>query len=342
MEKIKLGLIGCGNYGQNLLCFLKHLEAFKVTAIADTDEQAFFNAVNVADTQIEYYSDYHDLLDKSGVEAVIIATPNDEHAEQAIEAMKKGISIYLEKPIACNIIKCLEVVETQRETGIKAMIGMQLRYGELYQKIKELIDDDVIGKPRMLWYKEFRGPFLAGTGDWRRSFKRTGGTIVEKNVHQFDLFNWYIGCNPVSIFAMSGSNSISIEDEMTDNAVILIRYENGEVGTIGLSLFSQGSEQDVDFVIAGEKGTLSVTNNGITLKKAEKSSSPIFYSVNQQFSKMGHGGTEYNALIAFANYLTKNISPLTGMNEGFISVKMALAAQQSTSDHREVFLNELL
>lgn len=340
-RKVRIGLIGCGNYGKNLLRFLDKMDCYDVISIADPDQNAARAGAQLLSYSTKLYADDAQLIAARDIDAVIIATPNDQHAEQAIRAMEAGLAVYLEKPIACTIPDCRRVIAAQRHTGARVMVGMQLRYGEVFSKAKELLCQGVIGDVKLLWYREFRGPFFPGADSWRISNEKSGGTIVEKNVHHLDLFNWYADAAPVAVFATGGSDAIYKKSGMLDNAIVTVDYDSGARACVGLSLFSAGCDRDIDFYIVGEHGVMYIGEDTITVKPNTDPTKVVTYKIEQRFADMGHGGTEFSALTAFYALVTRNKAPLTGVYEGLLSVGMALAAQISAAEHREVKLSEI-
>lgn len=337
---IRLGLAGCGNYGRNLARFVGKVEGLQLTAAADTDPAALA-ALRSQGCEAAHYDTYERMLDEAALDAVIIATPNDLHADQAIVAMGRGLAVYLEKPVALTAEDCARVLETQVETGAMVMLGMQLRYGEAFRRAKELLAGGVVGQPRLIWYREFRGPFIAGAGGWRISNERSGGAIVEKCVHHFDLFNWYMDDEPVSVYASGGADVVYTGQGLIDNTIVTVNYPGGRRAALGLTLFSTGSDRELDFQIAGDRGVLSVFMDRLVLVEnsgGQRSEIPV----EQPYSDMGHGGTEYSALSAFYRMVAGGEPPLTGVREGIISTGMALAAQMSAGRICPVSLCEII
>lgn len=87
------------------------------------------------------------------------------------------------------------------------MIGHELRYSPFFQKVKSLVDAGDIGRPRMVWTREFRGPFQPKSQNWIQDKRHSGGILVDKNCHQFDLMNWWAGVRPVRVAAF-GANAV--------------------------------------------------------------------------------------------------------------------------------------
>lgn len=343
MKKIRIGLAGCGIYGTNLLRFLNRMQdRYEVSALMDIDSAVLHSAAALLDSKPELYTNFSDFLENRDLEAVIIATPNSVHTEQALAVMEKGLFLYLEKPVACTFADCRKIAKKQQELNANVMIGMQLRYGNVFSKAKELLEAGSIGPVRLIWYREFRSPFFPGSNGWRLHEETSGGTIVEKNVHHLDLFNWYIDSEPVSVFASGGADAVYQGGNMLDNAVVTIEYASGARACLGLSLFSAGCDQDLDFYIVGDEGVMYIFSDHITIKPNSGDTEEIVYAVKQELAELGHGGTEYSALSAFYEFITEGRKPYTGIREGILSVGMALCAQESIKEKRMVLLEEVL
>jgi predicted dehydrogenase len=148
---------------------------------------------------------------------------------------------------------CVAVQRTAEGYDCVLQYGLELRYSDLYRKVAKLIHGGEIGRLRMLFCKEFRGPMLPGSGGWRGDPERTGGTLLEKNCHHFDLFNWFAGSEPVRVAAMGGSDASP--NGQVDNAWVTVEYANGVRACLGLCLFSPfGNDLEVSAI--GDEGKL--------------------------------------------------------------------------------------
>ena len=109
----------------------------------------------------------------------------------------------------------------------------------MFRQLKESIRSGQIGPVRMMSCKEFRVPFRDGVDNWRRSLERTGGSLLEKNCHHFDLFNWYAESKPVKVSAIGGNRGADADTDsgMLDHAWVNVEYANGARASLGLSLF---------------------------------------------------------------------------------------------------------
>ena len=282
METVKYGIIGTGYSCKAHIANLNIIEDAEIVAISGRNEENLAKAAQwVKKKRPKTFTDYHQLL-KKDLDVVIVATPNYTHKEITVEALKMGKNVLCEKPMATTIEDCDAMISEAKKSGKILQIGLELRLCEFFCRIKAIVEKGDIGRAHYLWWKEFRGPFQPGRGKWRFT-NLTGGTLLEKNVHHFDIFNWIIGTKAIKVSAFGGKN-IYKEYEGIDNAMVLIEYENGVRANLNVCLFSpwqskSGSHQEIGII--GEKGKLEgyLDINEICL--FDKDGSQIIYKIGQ-------------------------------------------------------------
>lgn len=197
------------------------------------------------------FAEYRDLLDWGAFDAVVIASPNDQHERMLNDAMASGKHILCEKPQGNSLASIDRMLDKIRSYPKVFQIGMEFRHHPMYRKLKESVSRGDIGPVRMMWCKEFRVPFRNGVDNWRHSRERTGGSLLEKNCHHFDLFNWMEDSRPVKVSAYGGS--VGASDDMLDHAWVNVEYENGTRASLGLSLFQPDAYLEIGLL--GDKGS---------------------------------------------------------------------------------------
>lgn len=203
---------------------------------------------------VKTYDNYDRMLTEADIDCIIIATPNDLHCSMVLKAFEKGLDIFCEKPMATNIPDCLRMIEASETAGKMLMAGFCYRHSNLFHKFVHLAHERRVGTPLMLWCKEFRG-FWGNMGDaWRLSQDRSGGAIVEKNCHHFDIFNWVAQSRPVRVAAFGGK-SVHRESESIDNAVVIVEYENGIRAQLHLCLFLERFDE-LEIGVLGPTGKI--------------------------------------------------------------------------------------
>lgn len=234
MEKVKIGIIGCGK--------VAHLHA---QALKDIPEAAFTSAfsrdANKAEIFAEKYgvraySDIDEMLEGRDVDAVIICTPHPNHVETAVKAARAGIHILVEKPLASSLEDCDAMIEAAKKNNVTLGMVCQRRFYTPVQRIKKAIDEGKIGKPilgtvNMLGWRD---ESYYRSDPWRGTWKdEGGGVLVNQAPHQIDLLQWFMGTIDELYGYWSNLNHPYIEVE--DTAVAVIKFKSGGVGNLIVS-----------------------------------------------------------------------------------------------------------
>lgn len=261
---LRVGLLGAGWFGREAhLRNLVSLSGCEVVAASSRSEESRVAARAIAGEALTTFENWQDLLasaDDLGLEAVIIALTNDRHHEACLAAFEKELHVLCEKPLGLSLGQCDEIIAAAEAANRVLQVGHEMRYQRLYQSMKQMVVDGVIGDPSLMWCREFRGPMRTG---WRSSEALTGGTLLEKNCHHFDLFNWIIDRAPVRVGAQGGT-SVLKDREILDNAQVIVEYPDDRRATLDLCLFApHGGECEIG--VAGAKGRIDTENQALRL-----------------------------------------------------------------------------
>ncbi len=204
-RKVRIGVVGLGGRGLYLgyNCFAKNPRS---TLVASCD----MNPKRLAEVRAKFpevktYERLDDMLADPEVEAVVIATPDHAHAENAVAALDAGKHVFLEKPMAQTIEDCDAILDAWRRAQTTLMVGLELRYCSLCQEMRRLIDRGDIGRVICGYAVDnvsvggqyyFHGP--------RRRKDYIVSLMLEKGTHSLDLVNWYVGSRPVRVYAEGG------------------------------------------------------------------------------------------------------------------------------------------
>lgn len=207
MKRHKVGIIGNGMRAVFLVNEILKRDDFEVVAISDINQESMDMMNNGYGQDWDEYLDYKELLKRDDIEGVIILSPDYAHEEQAIAAFEAGKHVFLEKPIAISIDGGKRVIEKRDESGKTLLIGFVLRYNKLYMKMKEIIDSGVIGELKTGWVLHSVG---AGSDwyfhDWHGEVANTGGLLLQKGSHDFDIINWVVDSKVKRISAFGSQN----------------------------------------------------------------------------------------------------------------------------------------
>lgn len=148
--------------------------------------------------------DFDRMLEETKPDVVIVTTPDYMHHEYACRALEAGRQVHCEKPMTTDLEQTRKVLETVNRTGGTMVCSLNLRYSNLYKKVKDLVSSGVIGEPKFIVLAEMLDS--AHGADyfrrWHRDKAKSGGFLIQKSSHHFDLVNWWLGCHPKTVFAM--------------------------------------------------------------------------------------------------------------------------------------------
>ena len=359
LEKIKTGIIGYGLRGKGVTKNILVNGNFRLIAIADLDERALKEAKESPLLKgIELYKDYKKVLEIEEIDAVFVITPQFTHRDIAVDAFNSGKSVYCEKPMALTVKECDEMIEASKRANKILMIGQQMRYHAHLNKMKNLIDKGEIGKPVMLWLNEFRNPFPE-TMKWGFDKKKSGGLLLEKDCHHFDLFNWFTDSRPVQVFVSGGQDVIhkpfGIESDILDNAWVIVDYENGVKAMLGICMFAglpHKYEAGIgthtrEIGVIGKKGM--IRTEGFDLGRNVEVRYPHNRDVVlHQIETKGNIPNPYNGegnrgiLVRFAQCIREGAKPEASGEIGKMAVAVSLAAERSAKEKRIVKISEVL
>lgn len=258
MEMVRWGIIGCGDVTEKKSgpAFNKIAGSELIAVMRRDGEKAkdYANRHNVP----KWYDNASLLINDPDVNAVYIATPPLFHVEYAIEALKAGKPVYVEKPMAANYAGCIMMNKASDETGIPLYVAYYRRSLPYFIKIKEIIDQRLLGNIHTVEIRYFSPPrsedYNRENLPWRLDEKLSGGGyFYDLACHQLDLLDYFFG--PVAEIYGTFSNRrnlYSVEDVVSVSYI----WENGLTGT-GLWDFASDKDSYADtYIITGDNGSL--------------------------------------------------------------------------------------
>ncbi len=226
MSKIRLGIIGCGDMqSAHQQIFEALSDKVVVTATADIDIDKARNAAQILGA-VHAVSNYQDLFQY--VDAVLVVTPHDLHHEMGIKSFAAGKHVLMEKPMAVSEEECRSLIRASEESGKVLMVAYPMRYQPLVVKLKELIDQEYLGKVFHIgiFTEQLTQP---PEGHWIRSAKHLGGgQFFSHGCHYIDLLLWFLGRPSTGIHIGTRLGTPWMEREGTSDAVIT--FESGALG----------------------------------------------------------------------------------------------------------------
>jgi len=336
-------IIGCGMMGREHMRNLALVEGAELIAIADPDagsRDAAQEQARLLGQEVQLFGDSTAMLAEAKPDAVIIASPNFTHFGVVKPVMDAGAAVLLEKPMCTTLTDAEALARAANAYPQLFWVGLEYRYMPPVTRFIERLHAGEAGDVKMLAIREHRFPFLVKVGDWNRFNRNTGGTLVEKCCHFFDLMRHILRDEPVRIFA-SGAQDVNHLDEryegevpdILDNAFVTVDFAGGARAMLDLCMFAEGSDQQEEISAVGPVGKMEVK-----LPRGEVTWSPRDHSgtttqtvdTPQEALDAGdhHGATFYQQR-DFHSALVAGTPPLITARDGYRSVAMGAAAQQS-------------
>ncbi len=353
-SKLRYGFIGTGLRGCGNLRDAGQLPQVEVAAVADPYGPSRDRALALCpDPQaVRVYQDYRDLLADPDLDVVVISSPNHTHAEIVAEAVQHDKHIFCEKPLAHTPEAAARIVELTAAFPRTFWVGLQMRYAPALAYLRQQVEAGVCGDVKMLTLREHRGPFQKKVGDWIRFNRYSGGTLVEKSCHHFDLFNLLARSKPVRVYA-SGGADVNDKDEIheggerpdiLDNAFVVVDYEDGKRALLELCMFHPGAPTHPHTLVSvlGDEGYVQWTTPGneVVVERFDTKQNHRV-TPEEQGGGGGHSGADPRVHRAFLDCVLSGRRPETDAYTGALSVYVGAAAERSAREGRPVLISEI-
>jgi predicted dehydrogenase len=366
VEVLRYGLVGAGLMGREHARNLAIIPGSRITALSDHDEGSRAESARLIGSDVKVFSDHRDLLDSGEIDAVLIASPNDTHKAilDDVFAARTPLAVFCEKPICTRIEDVRALAEAARAHKAPVWVGMEYRYMPPLAELIRHVREGTAGTLRMLAMREHRFPFLPKVGDWNRFSRRTGGTLVEKCCHFFDLMRLILQDEPVRVYA-SGAADVNHRDEsydgetpdIIDNAYAVVDFRSGARAMLDLCMFADGSYWQEEIAAVGDRGKVEcfIPASKRFWPQAEERHAEIVVSpretkgpvrrrvdVDEEVLKAGeHHGATYFQHQKFRRAVLDGAPVEVTVEDGLKAVVIGLAAELSLKKQRAVAIDGL-
>jgi myo-inositol 2-dehydrogenase/D-chiro-inositol 1-dehydrogenase len=334
-DELKVGLIGAGRIGrvhaENLVYRIPEAD---LIAISDIFVEAAERLA--AELGVTAYRDHRRILDDERVDAVLICSSTDTHAQFIEDAAEAGKQIFCEKPIALDLGKIDRALPAVERAGVKLQIGFNRRFDPNFRRVQEIVASGEIGEPHILRITS-RDPAPPPI----EYVQVSGGIFLDMTIHDFDMARFLMGREVESVYAAGGvlvDPAIGQAGDV-DTAVITLHFENGALGVIDNSRQAvYGYDQRVE--VFGSGGLVTADNdypNSARISDAQR----VHRDLPLNFFMERYTESYANEIRAFVECVIQDtLPPVTGL-DGRIPVIMGYAAQKSLSEGRPVRLDEI-
>ena len=204
---LKVGLIGIGFMGRGHLDNYIRLEEegfpVQLTAVCDVDEEKFSNIfvkgnIDLGSKTYDFskyslYTDYRKMLEEEELDYVDIALPTYLHAEVSCYALRQGVHVLCEKPMALSTIECQQMIDAADDAGRQLMVAQCLRFWPEYEAVKEIVDSGRFGAPTGAYFYRGGGTPRWSFENWLLTDEKSGGALLDQHIHDVDTLNWMFG-----------------------------------------------------------------------------------------------------------------------------------------------------
>lgn len=336
MEKFKVGIIGAGRIGRvHAKSITYHIPNAEVKAVSDVRLDGVAEwAESLGITEV--YDDYMKILEDESIDAVLVCSSTDTHAEISIAAAKAGKNIFCEKPIDYDLDRIDLVLKTVEEAGVKFQVGFNRRFDHNFARVNQITKDGVIGQPHVIKITS-RDPEPPPV----EYVKVSGGIFLDMAIHDFDMARFQAGAEVTEVFAIGDSlvDPAIGEAGDVDTAIVTLKFENGAMAVIDNSRkAAYGYDQRVE--VFGSKGAVEAkndteTNTVLSTVEAVTTDKPLYFFLERYMQSFVEEMKQFFEAIA-----DDNAVPVNG-NDGLQSVIIGLAAKKSLELGRPVKVSEI-
>ncbi len=359
---VRYGLIGSGMMGQEHIRNIQLLDGTSVTAVMDPDPDMRALSVKMSNDSAWGFETLDELLAADICDAYVIVAPNDTHHAILLDVLKTDKPVLCEKPLCTTVGHCRDVVELANNRIAPIWVAMEYRYMPPVQRLLEEVTSGTGGDIKMMSIREHRFPFLEKVGDWNRFNRRTGGTLVEKCCHFWDLMRLVLQSDPTRVYA-SGAADVNHQDEqydgavpdIIDNAYVVVDFENGSRGMLDLCMFAEGSYWQEVISVTGSKARVDACIPGparfspdgqerqsqvVISDRSTKEEQIIPIDVDHEVLSAGdhHGSTFYQHQKFLDLVRNGQGQPEVTLEDGLWSVRIGEAAERSARTGQAVNL----
>lgn len=322
---INFAIIGCGRIAQR---HAEHIHTFgKLVAVCDIVEDKANKLANQYNAKA-YYS-INDLLQcETAIDVVSVCSPNGLHAQHSIQSLKAGFHVLCEKPMAINVNDCGEMIKTAERLNKRLFAIKQNRFNPPIEVVKKIIDEGRLGKIFSIQLSCF---WNRNDDYYNNSWKGTkdldGGTLYTQFSHFIDLLYWMIGdVKDVEAYTANYNHKGIIEFE--DTGVVILKFQNGAIGTINYTVNSYNKNMEGSLTIFGEKGTVKIGGqylNELEYQNIEDytiENLPVGNTANNYGNYQGSMSNHDKVYQNLVDVLTNNASISTSAFEGLKTVEI--------------------
>ncbi len=338
-EKIRVSIVGCGRISIRHFDSIKaHEKNITLISICEINQQVLLK--HEKKYGVKGYLDLEQMLKSEKLDLVAICTASGIHAEQTELCAKYGVNVMTEKPMATSWQDGLRMVEACDKASVGLFVVKQNRHNYTLKLLKRAVSEKRFGKIHMVHLNVFwtRPQEYYDQAEWRGTWDLDGGAFMNQASHYVDLLSWLIG--PVDKIQAMMSTTRNIEVE--DTGVLNIKWQNGALGSMSVTMLTYPKNMEGSITILGEKGTVRIGGVAVNeiqhweFEKPKDYDNQVKKANYQTTSIYGFGHPLYYKNVI--DVLKSNVTPATDGREGLKSLEILIAAYLSASNGETISL----
>ncbi|MBE6784959.1 MAG: inositol 2-dehydrogenase [Ruminococcaceae bacterium] len=336
MKQLNIGIIGAGRIGKvHMQSITYNVPGARVLGITDVFKDGLQELADKYGIE-KVYEDYREMLADKDIDAVLVCSSTDTHADISIEAARAGKHVFCEKPVDLTPEKVKAVIEAVEKAGVKLQVGFNRRFDHNFAHVRSLINDGKVGNLELIKITS-RDPEPPSA----EYAAVSGGMFLDMTIHDFDMARFLAGCDVTEVYV----NATCLVDPAigeagdVDTAIINLKFENGALGVIDNSRrAAYGYDQRIE--VFGSLGAAMAANDtptNVTVMNADgvTTDKPLYFFLERYMQSFR------DEMIQFVDAVQNDKpTPTTGL-DGLNSILVALAAKKSVAEGRAVKISEI-
>lgn len=327
----KVALIGCGTMGRTHANGYLSIPEAKVVAVCDINAEKAAKLASLHGAKT--YNDYKTMVENEDIDILDICLPTFLHKQYAVDAMKRGLNVFSEKPIALKVEDAEEMIRTAKECNVKFSVGHVVRYFPSYHQVKEMTEAGRLGSPRLIRTTRNQGFPGWSRENWYQDYSRSGGPIVDLVIHDFDWILDTFG-DVERVYASSFNGDVKGQE----HCMCILRLKNGAMAHVeGSWAYPQGSIFRMTYEVVGTDAQVEYDSVSDAPIHLQTNIDGIHYDT---FSNPMLGLSDpYTAEIrSFILSVENNRDPEVTGEQALKALKVALACVESSKTQKAVVI----
>ncbi len=337
MKLLNVGIIGAGRIGSlHAKSITYSVPSAKILGITDVNKTGLSEIAATLGIE-KIYSDYKEMLSDKDIDAVLICSSTDTHADIAIDAANAGKHIFCEKPVDLTPDKVQAVIAAVKKAGVKLQVGFNRRFDHNFASVKSMVDSGKVGDVHVIKITS-RDPAPPPA----KYSAVSGGMFLDMTIHDFDMARFLANSEVTELFA---SAACLVDPEIgragdVDTAIISLKFENGALGVIDNSRrAAYGYDQRIE--VFGSKGAAVASNDTATTvefmgDEGVVSDKPLYFFLERYMQSFR------DEMLQFVDAVNNDTATPTTGEDGLNSLLIALAAKKSVAEGRPVRICEMV